>query len=103
MAKRIVLECNADETLMRTLGITRKEIQPKYLSNFYIAEEQYGIRVLKHPNSHQTVLVICPMLEGWIVERCRNAHIRPEQYSLPSTAVSCIKSSTTDYPNFQNS
>lgn len=113
MAKRIVLECSADEALMMALGITRKEIQhqpnkgavcnyqqkqstplaivdedpsagqPKHLLNYFAVGERYGIRLLKHRNSDQRIVVIKPMLEIWIIERCIDVGIDPAKYGLP--------------------
>ena len=107
------VECKPDERLIRLLGVPRSHIrhegskgdlcnrlrrergniavidedpasaQPSYLGEARIIEENHGVRVLEDPQRGHRILVLCPRLEGWILEVARRNSIRPEDYGLP--------------------
>ncbi len=112
--KKIIVECNPDEILVKGLGITAKQVahqdnkgevcnymrktntglalidedpdsgQPNYLKEFEIEEEKYGVRKLVHRKEAKTILVLKPRLEEWIIEQCKESGIVPKH--LPNKA-----------------
>lgn len=114
MAKKVIVECNPDELLVMTLGLSRKEVahqnskgevcnyqskteikiaivdedpnsgQPKYFQNFTLAEERFGIKKLVHPNNGKIILIIRPRLEEWVLAQCEQSNINPEDFFLPN-------------------
>lgn len=112
--KRIVVECNPDEVLVKALGITAKQVahqndkgevcnymrktevklalidedpysgQPKYLSEFETMEDKFNVRKLFHTKDKKTILVLKPRLEEWIIEQCKVSGIVPKH--LPNNA-----------------
>lgn len=112
--RKVIVECKPDELLAKTLGFKRYEIvhqpnkgevcnfleksgihfavinedpnsnQPKYLKQFSLAEEKYGITKLIHKKENKTIFILKPRLEEWILSRCKASVIKPEDYYLPS-------------------
>jgi len=113
---KIYLECKPDEKLMMALGITRKEIthandkgrvcnylknsenciglidedpgkaQPSYLSNLPAKKEKHGIKVLVDKKKNNTVIVLCPYLEAWVVNTAKKSKVDPGNFGLPGKA-----------------
>jgi len=108
----IAVECGPDVILVRVLGVPSKKIyhagskgrvvkavekfggigiidedpgcpQPKLLLNYSIAVtyEQLGIRILTRNNKR--IIVICPRLEEFIIEACKESKINPRKFGLP--------------------
>lgn len=114
--KRVIVECNPDELLVRVLGLGIKEIahqsnkgevcnylrktdiniaildedpssgQPNYLKEFNTVDEKFGVRKLQHKAVNKTILVIRPRLEEWIISQCRISGINPVDFFLPQDA-----------------
>lgn len=114
MSKKIVVECDPDEVLAKVLGLTRKEIvhqnnkgevcnymnksqiylgiidedpgsgQPKYLNQFQFVEEKFQIKKLYKQNTKQTILIIRPRLEEWIIGQCAKSEVNPTYFHLPN-------------------
>jgi hypothetical protein len=114
--KKIVVECNPDEALVKTLGLTRKKIvhqnnkgevcnyfekssikvalidedpgkgQPNYLKLFLVDEEKFDIRKLTQKSTGKIILVIKPRLEEWVLTQCVKSKINPEKFHLPNQA-----------------
>jgi len=59
-------------------------IQPPHLQRFRAIQElaRYGLRVLHQTSRNNTLVVLCPRLEEWIIEAAREADIDPEKYNL---------------------
>lgn len=96
------LECKPDEMLAKTLGIARKSIihcndkgdvckhlckseqrkgmidedpmsaQPKYLKELKEQESVYRIGHFIDPVRSHKIIVLCPRLEEWFIEACKN-------------------------------
>lgn len=114
--KKVVVECDPDEALVLTLGLSRQEVvhqsskgevcnyhaknnvriamidedpysgQPKYLREFTIEQEKFEIRKLVHKRNGKIIIIIKPRLEEWILARCFQSGINPEKFFLPSEA-----------------
>jgi len=111
--KDLYVECEADKRLVLCLGkndpihvhgkgeILRKmakradcvglidedpgKTQPSRLNEYKIMGEypNQGIRVLHNTKTHNTLIVICPRLEEWILEACKESGVCPKKYGLP--------------------
>ncbi len=107
------VECNADLELVFFAGIEKKRLkhagnksevlksirkkpnslgivdedpssaQPSFLSKLQIDHEENGLRILRHPQSGNVVVVICPRLEEWILQCASNSKIDVAQLGLP--------------------
>ncbi|MEI9919581.1 MAG: hypothetical protein WDO14_12350 [Bacteroidota bacterium] len=116
---KIALECKPDERLVMGLGVPRKKVlhqndkgdvcnflqksigniglidedpngsQPRLLSQFKILSENHRIRNLT--DKKNSLVVICPRLEDWIVEVCHNADVKLSDYSLASNPKDLAK------------
>ena len=114
--KKVVTECKPDEELLHKLGFARREVehqpskgdvcnflrkntilfalidedpassQPKYLSEFTLAEDNFDVKKLVHADNHQTIVILKPRLEEWIYKQCRDSKINPEDFYLPAGA-----------------
>lgn len=109
----LYVECHPDTTLVRTLGIPKREIrhvhskgnvcnrlsknkdsiglvdedpdsaQPNYLKTLELIEERHGLRLLSDNRNNNRVIVICPTLEAWIIAASREAGINLSRFGLP--------------------
>lgn len=99
--KRLHLECLPDEFLVKKLGYARKEIlhhddkgrvcnslqkqseavgmidedpgsaQPTYLRSLKEISYEHNVKLLQDDKTGNKVVVLCPQLEGWIIEVCK--------------------------------
>ena len=113
---KVLVECNADEIVLRNLGVPKKHLlhyggRSKVISHlrdmpgaigvvdedpgssqhrdlkasYRPAESTEGLRLLTRQGSGgQRLVVVCPKLEDWLINRARLSRIRPEDYGLPS-------------------
>ena len=112
---KVLVECDADETVLRALGLPKKQLlhfggkyellkklkertndvgmvdedpgklQPKDMGNYRQTESAEGLHLLtRRGRGGQRLVVICPKLEDWLIERAKSSGIRPEDYGLPS-------------------
>ena len=59
--------------------------QPRDLDNYKQLQAAEGLRLLARQGSGgQRLVMICPKLEDWLIERAKSSGIRPEDYGLPS-------------------
>lgn len=111
---KIYVECKPDEVLLRKLGIRPQSIrhagdkgrvcrnlqkdrgsmgivdedpgspQPSCMERLRLLQDQHGIRVLEDPPCQSRLIVLCPRLEGWILDAARQAGIEVERrFGLP--------------------
>ena len=112
---KVLVECNADEVVLRALGLPRKQllhfggkyelvkklkkrardvgmvdedpgkIQPQDMSSYRQMDSAEGLHLLARQGSGgQRLVMICPKLEDWLIERAKSSGIRPKDYGLPS-------------------
>lgn len=113
---KVLVECNADEVVLRNLGVPKKQLDHEGCKGEVInrlkelpgatgivdedpASTQHrdlkasyrkvdsgeGLYLLVRQGSGgQRLVVICPKLEDWLIERAESSGIRPEDYGLPS-------------------
>lgn len=114
--KKVIVECNPDEILVLTLGLSKGEVahqnskgevcnyhakteikiaiidedpgsgQPKYLQDFITEIAKFGVRKLVNKNTGKIILIIKPRLEEWIIAQCLQSNINPETFYLPKEA-----------------
>jgi len=60
-------------------------VQPPHLRKFREKENliSYGLKVMHQSRRNNTLVILCPRLEEWILEASREADIGLERYSLP--------------------
>jgi len=113
---KVLVECNADEIVLRNIGVLKKQLfhfggkdklinrlrnlpgavgvvdedpasiqHPDLKASYRQAESAEGLRLLARQGSGgQRLVMICPKLEDWLIERAKSSGIRPEDYGLPS-------------------
>jgi hypothetical protein len=58
--------------------------QPRDLSNYRQIKSAEGLRLLvRSNNENKKLIIVCPRLEDWFIERAKLSGIRPENYGLP--------------------
>jgi len=110
----IFVECDADKTLIKTLGITRKEMihagdkggvcnrlkkvsnskglvdedpespQPKYINTLKCIHSEDDIKLLADEKAQNYLVILCPKLEDWILKSAMEARIDVSSYGLPN-------------------
>ena len=108
------VECIPDETLLKKLGFTKKQIQhhagktrvlahisnnrnqlamvdedPNSVSNPYerelrVEKEVLGLKYCMDKKLNNKVLVLKPKLEDWIIYACKKSNIDLKKYGLPA-------------------
>ena len=57
---------------------------PDLKASYRKAESAEGLRLLARQGSGgQRLVIVCPRLEDWLIERAKSSGIRPEDYGLP--------------------
>ena len=112
---KVLVECNADEAVLRALGVSKKQLrherckgevvkrvrkfdcatglidedpesaQPRDLDNYKEVQAMEGLRLLaRRDDKNKRLIIVCPRLEDWLIERAKSSGIRPKDYGLPS-------------------
>jgi hypothetical protein len=113
---KVLVECSADEVVLRNLGVPRKQLShfggkdklitrlrdmpgavgmvdedpastqhPDLKVAYRKVESAEGLQLLiRQGSGGQRLVMICPKLEDWLIERAKSSGIRPEDYALPS-------------------
>jgi len=81
--------CAALEKLEDKIGFIDEEpgkpqANHKFLKELIFIEEKHGVRVLKDNKRRHTVLMVCPELEGWIVNICSEKDLT--KFGFPTKA-----------------
>lgn len=109
---RLLLECLPDETLVRQLGLARRDClhlndkgrvcnrlkktegltamvdddpgaaQPAYLQELRAVSDEHGVRILRDERRAHVVIVLQPRLEEWIIRAAVHAQIAPKAFGL---------------------
>ena len=59
--------------------------QPRDLDNYKQMQAAEGLRLLARRNDkNKRLIIVCPRLENWLIERAKSSGIRPKDYGLPS-------------------
>jgi len=59
--------------------------QPRDLNNYKQVQAAEGLHLLtRQGRVGQRLVVVCPKLEDWLIDRAKSSGIRPEDYGLPS-------------------
>lgn len=110
----IYLECKPDKALASALGIPRREIshergktkvckklekynnskglvdedpfgtQPRYIEKLKVRSNKHSVKILQDEKNNNYLIVLCPALEGWVLEAVKEAKIDISNYGLPS-------------------
>lgn len=112
----IFVECYADETLMKSLGIAGRDIthayskgnvcnrlqktsgskglvdedpasgQPNYLRGLRLISDTYDIKYYRDTKHTNHLIILCPDLETWIINAARKENLDLTQYDLPDNS-----------------
>lgn len=62
------------------------QTQPHELANYQEVERGEGLRLLaRKGHNKQKLVVLCPRIEDWLIQRAKLSDIDPTRYYLPST------------------
>lgn len=113
---KVLVECNADEIVLRSLGVTRKQLfhfggkdklithlknlsgavgvvdedpqsiqHPDLKASYQMLESAEGLKLLtRQGKGGQKLVIVCPKLEDWLLDRAKSSGIQPEDYGLPN-------------------
>jgi len=61
-------------------------IQPPHMQKFEEKQNltSYGLKMLHQTSKNNTLIVLCPRLEDWILEAAQEANVDPQKYNLPN-------------------
>mgnify|MGYP005843889063 CR=1 FL=1 len=112
----IHVECDADQTLVMTLGVPRKEIkhvhakgnvcnrlekgrrtkglidedplslQPRYVRRLRLLSDEKQIKLYHDKIAENYLIMLCPRLEEWVLKVAREVGIDISEYGLPDDA-----------------
>jgi hypothetical protein len=127
----VYFECNPDEVLLRKLGCARKNrshlsgksrvckrleetksavglvdedplsIQPPYVTNLKLVEEDYDIKVYEDVRRNHRVIALRPRLEEWIIATAEAAKTSLQDFGLSERANDLHREINTKIPNFE--
>lgn len=108
----ILLEGKPDEVLVRALGVPRREVsiardkfrvciklskmqgskgmvdqdpgtaQPEYLEKLPLTEEKHRIQIFYNNKSKNTLIMLCPRLEEWMIATTQTAGLKMSDFGL---------------------
>jgi hypothetical protein len=59
--------------------------QPRDLNNYKQVQAAEGLRLLsRRDDKNKRLVIICPRLENWLIQRARLTGIEPEAYRIPN-------------------
>jgi len=59
--------------------------QPRDLSHYKQVHDAAGLRLLaRRDDENKRLIIVCPLLEDWLIHRAESSGVKPEQYGLPS-------------------
>jgi hypothetical protein len=63
------------------------QTQCRELANYHEVDKSEGLRLLaREKGGGQRLIVLCPEIEGWLLQRARMCSVDPKQYYLRDTA-----------------
>ncbi len=128
----IFVECNVDFTLVKSLGVSKKEIthshckgnvcnklrksnkskgmvdddpgaaQPSYIKQLELKTNIYGIKLLLDRKNGNLLIVLCPRLEEWVLKVARDEGVDVSDYNLPNNADQLHKVINSKLRDFEN-
>ena len=59
--------------------------QPRDLDNYSQVQATEGLRLLaRRDDKNKRLIVVCPRLEDWLIQRAKSVGVKSEEYGLPS-------------------
>lgn len=79
-------------------------VQPRYIRKLKVLEnpQRFGIKVLFDEEKNNSIIVLSPRLEEWIIEASREARIDLEKYKLPRDGNTLHKVINSNLSKFEN-
>ncbi|MCJ7457506.1 MAG: hypothetical protein MUP17_00735 [candidate division Zixibacteria bacterium] len=127
----IYLECKPDKALVSAIGIPSREIshergktkvckklekynnskglvdedpfgtQPRYIRKLRVHSNKHSVKILEDETNNNYLIVLCPALEGWVLEAAREAKIDISEYGFPPEPNRFHKAVNTRLKNFE--
>ncbi|MHC4508383.1 MAG: hypothetical protein ACYTAO_05405 [Planctomycetota bacterium] len=59
--------------------------QPRDLDNYKEVQAAEGLRLLaRRDDKNKRLIIVCPRLEEWLIQRAKSLGVKPDEYGLPS-------------------
>jgi hypothetical protein len=59
--------------------------QPRDLENYKELQAAEGLRLLaRRDDKNKRLIIVCPRLEDWLIQRAKSSSIKPEEHGLPT-------------------
>ena len=59
--------------------------QPRDLDNYREVQAGEGLRLLaRRDDKNKRLIIVCPRLEEWLIQRARSSGVKPEEHRLPT-------------------
>lgn len=64
-------------------------IQPPHLAKFHEIHDltRCNIKILEQKSRNNTIIMLCPRLEDWILQAAKEANVSPAQFGLPDDPI----------------
>ena len=76
--------------------------RPKVMNEFYLIEENQGIKVYRHQSNSNRLIVLCPDLENWILKAVKTTNINISLFNLSDNPSTLHRVINKRLPNFEN-
>jgi hypothetical protein len=78
-------------------------IQPPYLDKFHEKQDLtgYNIKILEQKSKNNTIVMLRPRLEDWILQAAKEANVSPAQFGLPDEATKLHEQINVGIDKFQ--
>lgn len=77
--------------------------QPPDMQKFRIKQHitRYNLKILHQAHKNNSLIVLCPRLEEWILQAAKETHISPNQHGLSNNAAELRKQITAKTDKFE--
>ena len=86
--------CNRLKRTNKAWGLIDKDpesFQPSYLKNLEVIKEEDDIKILYDHKRENTVVMLCPRFEEWILKTAKSAKINLRDYGIPNNPLELWK------------
>lgn len=78
-------------------------LQPPDLQRFKMKQDatSHNLKILQQTRTNNSLIMLCPRLEEWILKAANEAHVSPSKYGLPHDAAELRKQITAQTDKFE--
>ena len=128
---KVVVECAPDETLVRNLGFTSRQVkhqpnkgevcnyliknsgiigmvdadpgspQPGFFQDCKLIQEKFDVVVYQYNDQNNRLLVLNPNLEGWLIKKAKESKLDLSNFGLPGTSKALHKEILNKIPKVE--